>query len=151
MNHQKVKITYTNEKINPVNFKEYSDFEFRWIETILTKTLKKKDLFDLLKKFGIKFLEKSWKENISTKEIGNVLISDIPKKDLLLTAKDVMKNRYPDKISFENAEKIWEKLEILNIEELRKKFPEIPNLNENKEISLSLILDFIYQKGGEKY
>src|SRR5574343_383891 len=93
------------------DWKDYSDFEFRWMEIILTKDiLKREDLLFLLKRFKIKFLEKNWENSIGTEEMGNVLINDVPKKELWLEVSGTLSKRYADKLNFNEAYKIWEKL-----------------------------------------
>lgn len=94
------------------DWKDYSDFEFKWIEIILTKdVLKREDLLFLLNKFGIKFSKKNWEDSVDTEEMGNVLINDVPKGELWSEVVDILSKRYADKLSFDEAYEIWERLD----------------------------------------
>lgn len=100
-----------NATFSGANWKDYSEFEFSWMELVLTKNiLKREDLLFLLNKFGIKFLEKNWEESVATEQMGNTLINDVPKEKLWPEVVDVLNQRYPDKLNFEEAFEIWGKL-----------------------------------------
>ena len=104
-----------NATFSGANWKDYSEFEFSWMELVLTKNiLKREDLLFLLNKFGIKFLEKNWEESVSMEEMGNALINDVPKEKLWPEVVDVLNQRYPDKLNFEEAFEIWGKLGSYN-------------------------------------
>ena len=104
-----------NTTFSGANWKDYSEFEFSWMELVLTKNiLKREDLLFLLNKFGIKFLEKNWEESVSMEEMGNALINDVPKEKLWPEVVDVLNQRYPDKLNFEEAFEIWGKLGSYN-------------------------------------
>lgn len=121
------------------DWKDYSDFEFRWIEIILTKNiLKREDFLFLLKKFEIKFFEKNWENSISTEEMGNVLINDVPKKELWLEVSDILNKRYADKLNFDEAYKIWGELGNYNRNRLLNIYKEI---STNKDVN-----DFLNDK-----
>jgi hypothetical protein len=141
------------------DWKDYSDFEFEWLEIILTKNIiKKEDILSLLKKFKIKFLEENWEDCVSTEEMGNVLINDVPKKELWLGVTDILSKKYADKLNFDEAYKIWGKLSNYSRDDLSKIYKEISknkdssdfvndkNFSENEEFVKGFLMSFIIEE-----
>ena len=122
-----------NATFSGANWKDYSEFEFSWMELVLTKNiLKREDLLFLLNKFGIKFLEKNWEESVSMEEMGNALINDVPKRELWPEVTDVLSKKYADRLSFNEVHEIWGKLGSYNVSALLDIYKKI---STNKNIA----------------
>jgi hypothetical protein len=141
------------------DWKDYSDFEFKWLEIVLTKNIiKKEDILSLLKKFKIKFLEKNWEDCVRAEEMGNVLINDVPKKELWLEVTDILSKKYADKLNFDEAYKIWGELSNYSRDDLSKIYKEIStnkdssdfvndkNFSENEESAKEFLISFIIEE-----
>lgn len=110
-----------------VDWKDYSDFEFYWINTILRKNiLSRSDLLLLLDKFEIVFLPKNWSRNFSTEEFGGVLLHHVPKKELWPLITELLETKYEGRITFEEASDIYYQLSQLNKTELLNLFRTVP-------------------------
>lgn len=123
------------------DWKEYSNFEFRWLEVVLNYVLKKADVISLLRKHQIEFCLKNWEKKISQREMAMVLLCDVPKKELISNVKNLIKKN-PELISFEESQRIYTKL-------LKKDFKNLLNLyldiSQNSKIK-DMLKDKRYQK-----
>jgi len=87
------------------DWSEYSRFEFKWTEILLTKeVIRKQDILKLLKHFEIDFGGDNCQETVSSQEIGNVLLNDIPKKELFPAVKTLFERKYALKLSFAESQ-----------------------------------------------
>jgi len=96
------------ENFQGANWEEYSDFELKWLEFLLTRGLPAEDVKGLADSFGIIFDDPSTDQA----QLGNALLNDIPKNELIPAIKDLgVKNNLP---SLENAEIIYRELSKLS-------------------------------------
>jgi hypothetical protein len=128
------------------NWKEYSSFEFHWLEILLTQSrvggrsiMSRQDILALLRKYNIRFSGENWEETVPQSEMGNVLINDIPKEKLLPSVQECLTSRYPEKLSFYEAHQIYSNLSsrsILELAQLYLKISQNEGLREMVEDSV---------------
>lgn len=128
---------------NMADWKDYSEFEFLWLEIMLTQNiLKKEHLVYLLKKMKMEFTKKNWETKISRNALGLALLADVPKNELFPKIKNII-NNYPTKFSFKETEQIYNKLSIFDFQKLIKIYIEITKTeNLQKKNSLPKAEEF---------
>lgn len=122
------------------NWKEYSKFEFLWVETILTKGLLSRDeMLRLLDSYQIKITMDNWREQASLEDMGNILVNDVPKKDLLENVKSLILIKHPESLSFEEAKKVHEMLTSLRDRQILRKL--VLSTTKNQDLKEALLRD----------
>lgn len=92
-------------------YKEYSIFEYLWVDIFLNKGLLcREDLVKILKHFEINFVKKNWEETIALEEMGTALHGDVKKDTLLPFLQNYINQNYPKIFTFEEANKIYNAL-----------------------------------------
>jgi hypothetical protein len=118
MNHAPAK-----DPVSGADWSEYSKFELKWVEIVMTKgVLNRSELLTLLKSFDIRFVTHNWENQTPIAEFGNALLNDAPRAKLLPAIKLIIRERHPRCMSFEEAQTVVASLEPLSIELLRKLF-----------------------------
>lgn len=131
---------------NGSDWGEYSEFEFRWLEMLLThKVLSSEFVFSLAAKFNIKF-----SGQVDDAEIGGVILSDVKREKLL----PEIQHYFQENTSIPNyyeALEIYKSLDSLGASAFDKIFNYFLTDNSIKLINLSksqkifLILESIYK------
>jgi hypothetical protein len=117
------------------------NFKSIWLETILTgDVFDKEDIIALLERFQIRFSGKEWQRKIPAEEMGNVLITDIPSNKLTSAVNNLLLNKYPDKLSFNEAEKIYLKFRNYDLASLAKIYVSLSRNQKLKEVVGEYIL-----------
>lgn len=123
-------------------WEEYSRFEFKWLEIILTKSvLKKSILLAIAKEYGIKFNFIA-RCRITGNKIGDILLNDVPKDQLLPKVHAIIKKN-PSTLTLEEAERLYTGLEKLDEKILNKIYLAVSSNCELKKIVLE---DHIFGK-----
>lgn len=111
----------SSNRFQGAEWKDYSDFEFRWLEGVLTRgALTREDLLDLLRRFDIEFDVNGWEDMTDPSEMGNVLLNDVPKESLLSAVSEILRKRYPFAMTLEEAETFYRFLMTLDRQILKK-------------------------------
>lgn len=98
----------------------FSDFDQVYLEAILTRdVLREADLILILKKFGLGTFEEYSNDPTGLRDACYVLINEVPMPDLLDEVQRVMSEDYIDRLNFDEAREIYEKLKILDFEMLQ--------------------------------
>ena len=102
--------------INNHTEKEYN-FDFEWLNMIFYKKslFKRQDIINLLKHFGIGIVDD---ETNTTEDLSVILVvcSDIQEQELVILAKKLMKESYPNLPSYDDIFEIYQQLLNLHIE-----------------------------------
>jgi len=132
----------TKSQFGGANWKEYSKFEFSWLDTILNKNiLKREEMLSLLGNFDIEFYQERRRKKPSLQEMGMVLLADIPKKDLLPLMKGFLVQSRPNLLTFEEASEIYNELLKLNLRNLAELYV---NITQNKKLG-AMISEYIIE------
>lgn len=117
---------------------EYTEFEFRWLETLLTKDiLKKSTIVEICERLRFQQVPKDMK-NMSGAELGNVLLNDVAKSELLPVVISIVSEKYPEKPTFLEAQEVYASLSIVSKPALRKI---TLSLTKNSDLRLLLVED----------
>lgn len=127
--------------INNHTEKEYN-FDFEWLNMIFYKKslFKRQDIINLLKHFGIGIVDD---ETNTTEDLSVILVvcSDIQEQELVILAKKLMKESYPNLPSYDDIFEIYQQLLNLDIEALAILYNELSNDEQIKEIIEHLLDD----------
>lgn len=139
--------------------KSTNSFSEVWIETVLNYALNKSDVIDLINEFGTIPTEKNWEQNSTQKDLAIILQLDIRDVELKTTLCEILRKKYPAKLPFEAAEKIYKTLiesedtdtikiysEVSDNEKIKSLVRDNPGgFLENEEI-IGFLLDDLYTK-----
>jgi hypothetical protein len=108
------------------NWKEYTDFEFKWLETLLEREglLLPSDVRALADEFQIKFTEPL--DTMNPVQIGRVLLNDVPREKLLSTLQSLVLTEYSNMVSFSEANQIYRRVQTLHAPDIVGLLQQLP-------------------------